>query len=218
MGIRILLVDDHKIIHESLEPLLDKQPGMEVVATAENGRKAVQMIQELRPDVVIMDISMPDLNGIDATHQIIAQHPETKVIVLSMHADRQYVTAILNAGASGYLTKNCSSDELVSAIKIVAANKKYLSPEISVFVIEESISPPPTSDSSVFSILTMREREVLQLLVEGNTVKQIADHLHMSIKTVHAHRQKIMEKLNLYNIAELTKYAIREGLISIESW
>jgi DNA-binding NarL/FixJ family response regulator len=190
---------------------------MEVVATAENGRKAVQMIQKLKPDVVIIDISMPDLNGIDATHQIIAQHPETKVIVLSMHADRRYVTAIFNAGASGYLTKNCSFNELVSAIQIVAANKKYLSPEISGIVIEESISPPPTSDSSVFSILTMREREVLQLLVEGNTVKQIADHLHLSIQTVHAHRQKIMEKLNIYNIAELTKYAIREGLISTEN-
>ena len=217
MSIRILLADDHKIIYESLEPLLDKQPGMEVVATAENGRKAVQMIQKLKPDVVIIDISMPDLNGIDATHQIIAQHPETKVIVLSMHADRRYVTAIFNAGASGYLTKNCSFNELVSAIQIVAANKKYLSPEISGSVIKEYISPSPTSDSSVFSILTMREREVLQLLVEGNTVKQIADHLHLSIQTVHAHRQKIMEKLNIYNIAELTKYAIREGLISLES-
>jgi DNA-binding NarL/FixJ family response regulator len=217
MGIRILLVDDHKIIHESLEPLLDKQPGMEVVATAENGRKAVKLTQDLKPDVVIMDITMPDLNGIEATYQITSQCPKTKVIVLSMHTDRRYVTGALNAGASGYLIKSCPFEELVSAIQSVSANKKYLSPEISGIVIEESLSPSPTSDSSVFSSLTMREREVLQLLVEGKTVKQIADdHLCLSIKTVHTYRQKIMEKLNIYNIAELTKFAIREGLISIE--
>jgi len=218
MSIRILLADDHRIVHDSLKPLLDKQADMEVVAVAENGRTAVKLTQDMKPDVVIIDITMPDLNGIEATHQIIAQCPKTKVIVLSMHADRRYVTGVLNAGASGYLTKSCSFDELVSAIQIVAANKKYLSPEISGIVIEESLAPSPASDSSVSSILTMREREVLQLLVEGKTVKQIADdHLYLSIKTVHTHRQKIMEKLNIYNIAELTKFAIREGLISLEN-
>ncbi len=135
-----------------------------------------------------------------------------------MHTDRRYVTGALNAGASGYLTKSCSFDELVSAIQSVSANKKYLSPEISGIVKEESLSPSPTSDSSVFSILTMREREVLQLLVEGKTVKQIAnDHLYLSTKTVHTDSQKIMEKLNIHSIAELTKLAIREGLISLES-
>ena len=218
MSIRILLADDHRIIHDSLKPLLDKQAGMEVVAVAGNGRTAVKLTQDLKPDVVITDITMADLNGIEATHQITSQCPKTKVIVLSMHTDRRYVTEALNAGASGYLTKSCSFDELVSAIQIVAANKKYLSPEISGIVIEESLSPSPTSDSSVFSILTMREREVLQLLVEGKTVRQIADdHLCLSIKTVHTHRQQIMEKLDIHSIAELTKLAIREGLISLES-
>jgi DNA-binding NarL/FixJ family response regulator len=218
MSIRIILADDHRIVHDSLKPLLDKRDDIEVIAVAENGRIAVKLTQDLRPDVVIIDITMPDLNGIEATHQIIAQCPKTKVIALSMHTDRRYVTGVLNAGASGYLTKSCSFDELVSAIQIVAANKKYLSPEISGIVIEEPISPSPTSDSSVFSILTMREREVLQLLVEGKTVKQIAnDHLYLSTKTVHTYSQKIMEKLDIHSIAELTKLAIREGLTSIES-
>jgi two-component system response regulator NreC len=217
MSIRILLADDHRIVHNSLKPLLDKRDDMEVIAVAENGRIAVTLAQDLRPDVVIIDITMPDLNGIEATHQIIAQCPKTKVIALSMHTDRRYVTGALQAGASGYLTKSCSFDELVSAIQIVAANKKYLSPEISGIVIEESMSSSPTSDSLVSSILTMREREVLQLLAEGKTVKQTADHLYLSIKTVHTHRQKIMEKLDIHSIAELTKFAIREGLISLES-
>ena len=218
MSIRILLADDHRIVHDSLKPLLDKRDNLEVIAVAENGRIAVKLAEDLRPDVVIIDITMPDLNGIEATHQIIAHCPKTKVIALSMHTDRRYVTGVLNAGASGYLTKSCSFDELVSAIQIVAANKKYLSTEISGIVIEESLSPSPASDSSVSSTLTMREREVLQLLVEGKTIKQIADnHLYLSIKTVHTHRQKIMEKLNIYNIAELTKFAIREGLISLEN-
>jgi len=217
MTIRILLADDHRIVHDSLKPLLDKQDDIEVVAIAENGRIAVKLAQDLRPDVVIIDITMPDLNGIEATHQIIARCPKTKVIALSMHTDRRYVTGVLNAGASGYLTKSCSFDELVTAIQTVAANKKYLSPEISGIVIEESMSSSPTSDSLVSSILTTREREVLQLLAEGKTVKQIADHLYLSIKTVHTHRQKIMEKLDIHGIAELTKFAIREGLISLES-
>ena len=135
-----------------------------------------------------------------------------------MHTDRRYVTGALKAGASGYLTKSFSFDELVSAIQIVAENKKYFSPEISGIVIEESIPPSPTIDSSVFSILTMREREVFQLLVEGKTVKQIADdHLYLSIKTVHTYRQQIMEKLDIHNIAELTKFAIREGLIQLDN-
>jgi DNA-binding NarL/FixJ family response regulator len=218
MSIRILLADDHRIIHDSLSPLLDNQTDIEVVGVADNGRKAVELTQELKPDLVIMDISMPDLNGMDATSQIIAQCPGVKIITLSMNTDKRYVKGMLKAGASGYLTKGCSFEELVNAIRVVAAGKKYLSPDISGLVIEESISPPPTSDSSVFSILTMREREVLQLLVEGKTVKQIADdHLHLSIKTVNTYRQKIMEKLNIHSIAELTKLAIREGLISLES-
>ena len=216
MSIRILLADDHRIVSDCLEPLLNKQPAMEVVDSVENGRMAVKLAQKLKPDVVIMDITMPDLNGIEATRQIIAQCPGVKIIALSMNSDRRYVTGILNAGASGYLTKSCSFEELVSAIRIVAANKKYLSPEVSGIVIEESLVKSSTANSSVSSILTMREREVLQLLAEGKTVKQIAQKLYVSIKTIHTHRKQIMEKLNIHSIAGLTKYALREGLTSLK--
>ena len=217
MSIKILLADDHKIVSECLRPLLNKQPDMRVVGEAENGRMAVKLAQQLNPNVVIMDIAMPDLNGIEATRQIIARCPGVKIITLSMNSDKRYVTGVLNAGASGYLTKSCSFEELVGAIRVVAANKKYLSPDISGIVIEESLVRSSTAKSKVPSILTMREREVLQLLAEGKTVKQIASQLYLSIKTVHTHRKQIMEKLDIHSIAGLTKYAIREGITSIES-
>ena len=215
MGITILLVDDHKIVFDSLQSLLDEQPDMRVVGWAENGRDAVTKVKALKPAVVIMDVAMPDLNGIEATQQIMSHYPGTKIIALSMHAEKQFVTGILSAGASGYLTKNCSSDELVNAIRSVAANKKYLSPDIAGVVIEESLNHPPDTRTSSSSILTMREREVLQLVVEGNTVKQIAERLYLSIKTIHTHRNQIMQKLNMNSTAELTKFAIREGLIPL---
>ena len=216
MSIKILLADDHKIVSDCLEPLLNKQPDMRVVGEAENGRMAVKLAQQLNPNVVIMDIAMPDLNGIEATRQIIARCPGVKIITLSMNSDKRYVTGVLNAGASGYLTKSCSFEELVSAIRVVAANKKYLSPDISGIVIEESLVRSSTAKSKVFSNLTMREREVLQLLAEGKTVKQIASQLYLSIKTCHTHRKQIMDKLNIHSIAELTKYALREGLTSLK--
>jgi DNA-binding NarL/FixJ family response regulator len=216
MGITILLVDDHKIVFESLQSLLDEQPDMRVVGWAENGRDAVTKVKELEPAVVIMDVAMPDLNGIEATQQITSHYPGTKIIALSMHAEKQFVTGILSAGASGYLTKNCSSDELVNAIRSVAANKKYLSPDIAGVVIAESLNQSPKTGPSASSILTMREREVLQLIVEGNTVKQIAARLYLSIKTIHTHRNQIMQKLNMHSTAELTKFAIREGLIPLQ--
>ena len=216
MDVTILLVDDHKIVFESLQSLLDEQPDMRVVGWAENGRDAVAKVKELEPAVVIMDVAMPGLNGIEATQQITSHYPETKIIALSMHAEKQFVTGILSAGASGYLTKNCSSDELVNAIRSVAANKKYLSPDIAGVVIEESLYQSPKTGPSASSLLTMREREVLQLIVEGNTVKQIAESLYLSIKTIHTHRNQIMQKLNLHSTAALTKFAIREGLIPLQ--
>lgn len=216
MDITILLVDDHKIVFESLRSLLNEQPGMHVVGWAENGREAVKKVKELAPAVVIMDVAMPGLNGIEATRQITSRYPATKVIALSMHAQRQFVTGILSAGASGYLTKNCSTDELVRAILSVAANKKYLSPDVAGIVIDASLNHPAETGQAAISLLTMREREVLQLTVEGKSVKQIADCLCLSIKTVHTHRNQIMQKLNLHSTAELTKFVIREGLIPFE--
>ncbi len=217
MGIKIIIADDHRIIHDSLNPLLDKQPDIEVVGVADNGRKAVKLTKDLKPDLVIMDISMPDLNGMEATRQIITQCPGVKIIALSMNTDKRYVKGMLKAGASGYLTKGCSFEELSNAIRVVAAGKKYLSPEISEIVIDESLVSSSVKGVSDSSELTMREREVLQLLAEGKKVKEIADTLFLSMKTVHVHRKHIMEKLDIHSIAELTKLAIREGLISLES-
>ena len=217
MSIRVFFADDHQIVREGLRTLLKKQPDMEVVGEAENGRKTVQLVQELLPNVVIMDIAMPDLNGIEATRQIIANTPGVKVIALSMHSDRRFVVGILNAGASGYLLKDCAFEELINAIRAVVANRIFLSPKIVETVIKDFSHLFQKLDISVFSNLTSREREVLQFLSEGKTTKQIAFHLDVSVKTVETYRQQIMDKLGIYSIAELTKYAIREGLTSLET-
>lgn len=214
MTIKILLADDHKIVFDSLKSLLDRQPDMEVVGGAENGRVAVEQVHELKPDVVIMDVTMPNLNGIEATRQITGQYPEIKVVALSMHADKQFVTGILSAGASGYLTKNCSFDELVKAVRLVAENKKYLCPDVTSIVIEESLSALSHEASSSLDLLSTREREIMQLLAEGKTIKEIAEQLFLSIKTIYTHRNQIMKKLQVKNMAELTKLALRDGLIS----
>jgi DNA-binding NarL/FixJ family response regulator len=217
MGIRILLADDHKIVRDGLRALIEKQPDMEVVAEAADGRAAVHMAKELSPDVVIMDISMPDLNGIEAARQIVVESPRVKVITLSMHSDSRFVKEVFKVGASGYLLKECAFDELSNAIHTVIADQIYLSPHITHVVLNDYLSKVPMTEASVFSILTAREREVLQLMAEGKTTKEIAYALDLSVKTVEAHRQKIMEKSNIHSVAELTKYAIREGLTSLEA-
>jgi two-component system response regulator NreC len=211
--LRILLADDHKIVREGLRTLIEKQPGTEVVGEADSGRMALKLTRELKPDVVIMDITMPDLNGIEATRQIHSEIPGVKVIALSMHSDKRLVAGILMAGASGYLLKeDCDSGELARAIRAVATNQTYLSPKIGEVVIKDYVRHLSMTASSPFSILTPREREVLQLLAEGKNTKEIASSLHVSVKTVETHRNKIMEKLDIRSIAELTKYAIRERL------
>jgi DNA-binding NarL/FixJ family response regulator len=217
MRIRILLADDHKIVRDGLRAMISGHPDMEVVAEAENGRAAVSLVKQLAPDIVIMDISMPDLNGIEAARHIVADAPRVKIIALSMHSDGHYVKELFKAGASGYLLKDCAFEELANAIHTVAADQIYLSPRISHVVINDYLNRVSTEKNSIFSVLTAREREVLQLLAEGKTTKEIAYTLDLSTKTVEAHRQKIMEKSNLHSVAELTKYAIREGLTSLES-
>ena len=217
MSIRVLIADDHKIMLAGLRSLLEKQTDFEVIGEADNGRKAVQMAQEKKPDVVVMDVSMPDLNGIEATKQIIESLPETRVIALSMHSDKRFVMGMLRAGASGYLLKDCASQELANAIVQVAEGKKYLSPEITGVVINDFLLGDSSEDVAIAaSQLSPREREVLQLIAEGWSTKQIASHLYVSIKTIETHRRQIMKKLDLHSIADLTKYAIREGLTSIE--
>jgi two-component system response regulator NreC len=217
MSIRVLIADDHKIMLAGLRSLLEKQTDLQVIAEAENGRKAVQLAQETKPDIVVMDVSMPDLNGIEATTQIIESVPDTRVIALSMHSDKRFVLGMLQAGAAGYLLKDCASQELANAIHQVAGGKKYLSPEITGVVIDDFLlGASPGEALTVSSQLSAREREVLQLIAEGWSTKQIAAHLYVSVKTIETHRRQIMKKLDLHTIADLTKYAIREGLTSIE--
>jgi DNA-binding NarL/FixJ family response regulator len=217
MGISVLIADDHKIMLAGLRSLLEKQADINVVAEAENGRKAVQCAIDNKPDVVVMDVSMPDLNGIEATKQIVESLPETRVIALSMHSDKRFVMGMLRAGAYGYLLKDCASQELANAIHQVAVGKKYLSPEITGVVIDDFLLGASSEEvATATSLLSAREREVLQLIAEGWSTKQIASHLYVSVKTIETHRRQIMKKLDLHNIADLTKYAIREGLTSIE--
>lgn len=215
MGIRVLLADDHNIFREGLRSLLERH-GMQVVAEAEDGRRALALVKQHALDVVIIDIGMPVLSGIEATRQILSVAPTVKVIALSMHADRHYVMGMLKAGASGYLLKDCACDELTQAIHEVLEGRIFLSPQLSDNILKDYIKSTPEEDSSVFSRLTQRELEVLQLFTEGKTTAQIASKLCLSIKTVETHRQKVMEKTDMHSIAELTKYAIREGLTSLE--
>ena len=217
MSIRVLIADDHKIMLAGLRSLLEKQTDFDVVGEADNGRLAVKMAHEKKPDVVVMDVSMPDLNGIEATMQICESLPETRVIALSMHSDKRFVMGMLRAGASGYLLKDCASQELANAILQVATGKKYLSPEITGVVLGDILQGESSGEvATATSQLSPREREVLQLIAEGWSTKQIASHLYVSVKTIETHRRQIMKKLDLHSIADLTKYAIREGLTSIE--
>ena len=218
MGVKILLVDDHQIMRDGLRSLIEKRPGLEVVAEAENGRAAVKLTRRFRPDVIVMDINMPDLNGIDASRQIIAEFPGTKIIVFSMHTDHQFVAGALKAGVSGYLQKDSAFEELAQAIRTVVANQTYLSSKITGEVVKDYVEKLVTGESAAPStFLTAREREVAQLYAEGQTTRQIADRLNLSIKTIETHRRHIMEKLDITGIAELTKFAIREGLTSLDT-
>jgi len=189
---------------------------MEVVAEAQDGREAVRLAAEMAPDVVIMDITMPDLNGVEATKQILAKSPDIRIIGLSMHSDASFVTEMLKNGAAGYMLKDCAFEELTRAIRAVTDNKVYLSPSISGVVVEDYIHRLTKPDFSGSDILSDREREVLQLMAEGNSTKHIAGKLHISVKTVETHRRQIMNKLDIHTVAELTKYAIRKGLTSLE--
>jgi len=217
MSMRIILADDHKIIRDGLRSLLEQEEDIEVVAQAKTGNETIELVAKFLPNAVIMDIGMPDMNGIEATRHIINSFENVKVIALSMHSDRKFVIEMLKAGASGYLLKNCAFEELANAIRTVTAGKTYLSPSITDIVVDNYVRGSGDNEPSVFSVLTRREREVLQLLAESKTTKQVAMILHISPKTVETHRLKIMKKLNLDNMAALTKYAIREGLTSLES-
>jgi DNA-binding NarL/FixJ family response regulator len=217
MKTRVLLADDHQIIRDGLRALLEKESEFTVVGEAENGREAVRLARELEPDVIVMDIAMPDLNGIEATHQIREEFPNARIVALSMHMERKFVTRMLEAGASGYVLKAGAFEEVSAAIRKVMTDRVYTSPKVTDIVMEDYVRQLSRPKQEERSPLTPREREVLQLLAEGNSSKEISSSLNISINTVDTHRHRIMEKLNLRSVAELTKYAIREGLTSIDS-
>ena len=217
MGIRVLLVEDQQLIRSGLSTMIGLQPDMEIVGEADNGRSAVELAQKLSPDIVLMDIAMPELNGIDATQQVAALDPPPKIIVLSLYSDQRHVTDALKAGASGYVVKDSPLEELVLAIRAVCQGRVYLSPQVSSGVLHDYRRCVPGSASPDFATLSAREREVLQLIAEGKSTKAIATALYVSKKTVDTHRAHILRKLHASSVAELVKHAIREGLTSTDA-
>ena len=214
--LRVLIVDDHQMMRDGLRAVLEHEELIEVIAEAGDGRSALRQVEDMAPDLVVMDVALPDMNGIEATRQITAEHPEVRVIALSTYSDRRYVVNMLNAGASGYVLKESASDELLRAVEAVARGNEFLSPEITGPVVDKYVRRRSSADSTAFSVLGPREREVLQLLSEGLTTPKIAERLFIAPKTVETHRRNLTRKLGLKTIAELTKYAVREGLTSLE--
>ena len=213
--LRILLADDHLVMRTGLRALLERQPNLEVVGESENGRETAELATSLRPDVVVMDVGMPVLNGIEATKVIVGQHPTTAVVILSMHADESYVMRALKAGARGYLLKDSAAADLISAIQAVSQNKSFFSPKVSRILAEDYVRVLKQKGAvDSYDLLTSREREILQLLAEGKANKEVATALNISPYTVETHRSHILQKLNLHNPAELILYAVRKGIIS----
>jgi DNA-binding NarL/FixJ family response regulator len=214
-SIRVIVADDHTMIRSGLRALLDRAPDVEVVGEAQDGRQAVQLAQELSPNVVLLDIAMPNLNGIEAARQISARQERIGIIILSMHSDEGYVLKALKAGARGYLLKDSSEDDVINAVRAVSSGKAYFSPEISRMMADQYIvqmQQRGVEDS--YELLTSREREILQMLAEGNSNKEVATTLDLSLHTVETHRSNILQKLNLHSIPELILYAVRKGIVS----
>ena len=216
MTVRIVLADDHRLLRDGLRELLNRQPGLAVVGEAGDGRALLDLVAATTPDVVVLDVSMPGLNGIDAIHHLRSASPATRVVMLSMHADRRFVVAALQAGAVGYLLKDDGFDDLVQAIERVMGGHLVLAPSLTETLLTDYVTLSRQNATTALRRLSPREREVLQLVAEGHSTKAIAARLGVSVKTVETTRQHLMDKLGLYTVADLTKYALREGLTSIE--
>jgi len=216
MTMKILIADDHAVVRQGLSALIEKEEDMEVTAEAATGAEAIHLARECRPDVVVMDISMPDINGIDATRSITREMSQVRVLALSMESDRRFVVEVLKAGANGYVLKDSAFSELATAIRAVAAGETYLAPRISSVLIKEYLQRIPDEVSATYESLSPREREILQLIADGSNAKEIAFAFSVSVKTVENQRHSIMKKLDLFSIAELTKYAVRQGLTSLK--
>jgi len=214
--IKVLVADDHTILRQGIKALLDNQEGIEVIGEAKDGREALAIIEETLPDVILMDIAMPGLNGLEATRRIKKKFPRMKVLVLTMYTNEEYIFQILNAGANGYLVKETAFQDLISAIKAVYKNEAFMSPSISKKVINSYIKKAQDDEEKTCEILTTREREILQLIAEGHSSKKIAELLFISPKTVETHRTHIMDKLNIHNRTGLIKYAIRKGMVDVD--
>jgi two-component system response regulator NreC len=213
--LRILLADDNIVMRTGLRALLERQPDLEVVGESENGRETIELAASLRPDVVVMDVGMPVLNGIEAAKTIVSQHPTTAVVILSMHSDESYVMRALKAGARGYLLKESAAADLIGAIQAVSQNKSFFSPRVSRILAEDYVRVLKQKGAvDSYDLLTTREREILQLLAEGKANKEVATTLNISPYTVETHRSHILQKLNLHNPSELVLYAVRKGIIS----
>ena len=215
--VRIVLADDHTLVRTGLRKLLESVDGFEVIAEYTNGRDVVRGVREASPDVVIMDIAMPELNGLDATARIARGEPACPVLILSMHATEQYVLEALRNGASGYVLKDADASELERAIRCVVRGEKYLTPAVSKHLLDDymrRIRSDAAQEASATRALTARQREILQLIAEGKSTREMAERLHLSIKTVETHRAQIMQRLEIYDVAGLTRYAIRTGIIS----
>jgi len=214
---RVLLADDHQIVREGLRSLLDREPGVTIVGEVADGSEAVDAARDTVPDVVIMDLTMPGLNGVDATRILTSEMPQVRVLCLSMHADRHMVSTVLRAGAAGYLVKECAATELINALHVVASNGTYLSPSVAGVIVRDYVARTSGVAPADEPALTNRERQVLQLIAEGHGTKEIAVRLHISAKTVATHREHIMSKLDLHSVAALTKHAIRRGITTVET-
>ena len=215
---RILVADDHEVVRHGVRSLLEAHPGWEVISEAADGRDAVEKASQLHPDVVILDIGMPNLNGLEATRQILRSHPGARVLILTMHESEQVVREVLEAGARGFLLKSDAGRDLVAAVEALQRNKTFFTSKVAEMVLETFLKAKPRSPEETFStreILTPREREIVQLLAEGKSTKEVAVALNLSVKTAETHRSNIMRKLNLHSISELVLYAVRNNIVQV---